>query len=92
MSCLYSTTVEIEQFSEREDGLAEVHAVIWVERAGQRPIVIGDGGAMLKQVGSGARRAMERLFGRRVFLQTWVKVRAGWSDNEAELKRLGYTD
>ncbi|WP_297920304.1 GTPase Era [Metallibacterium sp.] len=88
----YSTTVEIEQFSERADGLAEVHAVIWVERAGQRPIVIGDGGAMLKQVGSGARRAMERLFGRRVFLQTWVKVHAGWSDNEAELKRLGYTD
>ena len=88
----YSTTVEIEQFSERADGLAEVHAVIWVEREGQRPIVIGDGGAMLKQVGSGARRAMERLFGRRVFLQTWVKVRAGWSDNEAELKRFGYTD
>lgn len=88
----YATTVEIEQFREREDGLAEIHAVIWVERDGQRAIVIGQGGAMLKQVGASARRAMEKLFGRRVFLKTWVKVRAGWSDNEAELRRLGYTD
>lgn len=88
----YATTVEIERFEERDDGLAEIHAVIWVEREGQRAIVIGAGGAMLKQVGASARRAMERLFGCRVFLKTWVKVRAGWSDDEAQLKRLGYTD
>ncbi len=88
----YAATVEIERFEERDDGLAEIHAVIWVEREGQRAIVIGAGGAMLKQVGASARRAMERLFGCRVFLKTWVKVRAGWSDDEAQLKRLGYTD
>lgn len=88
----YAATVEIERFEERDDGLAEIHAVIWVEREGQRAIVIGAGGAMLKQVGASARRAMERLFGCRIFLKTWVKVRAGWSDDEAQLKRLGYTD
>ncbi len=88
----YATTVEIERFEERADGLAEIHAVVWVEREGQRAIVIGAGGAMLKQVGSSARHAMERLFGRRVLLRTWVKVRAGWSDDEVQLRRLGYTD
>ena len=88
----YATTVEVERFAEREDGLAEIHAVVWVERESQRAIVIGAGGQMLREVGTAARRAMERLFGRRVFLRTWVKVRAGWSDDEAQLKRLGYED
>ena len=88
----YATTVEVERFAEREDGLAEIHAVVWVERESQRAIVIGAGGQMLREVGTAGRRAMERLFGRRVFLRTWVKVRAGWSDDEAQLKRLGYED
>ena len=88
----YATTVEIERFHERADGLAEIDAVIWVEREGQRAIVIGRGGEMLKLIGAAARRAMEQLFGRRVFLSTWVKVRAGWSDDPAALRRFGYTD
>jgi GTP-binding protein Era len=88
----YATTVEIEQFRDREDGMAEVHAIIWVERDGQKAIVIGAGGEQLKAVGSGARRAMEKLFGRRVFLRLWVKVREGWGDDETALKRFGYTD
>ncbi len=88
----YATTVEIEAFIERADGRAEVHAVIWVERKGQKAIVIGAGGAMLKKVGSSARQAMQRLFNRSVHLQLWVKVRAGWSDNENDLRRLGYGD
>ncbi|NII10396.1 GTPase Era [Oleiagrimonas sp. C23AA] len=88
----YATTVEIEQFRDREDGVTEVHAVVWVERDGQKAIVIGQGGAQLKAVGSGARRAMERLFDRRVFLRLWVKVREGWVDDETALKRFGYTD
>jgi GTP-binding protein Era len=86
----YSCTVEIEQFGEREDGVAEIGAVIWVERAGQKAIVIGAGGARLKEVGTSARLAMERLFERRVFLKLWVRVRENWSDDEAALKRFGY--
>jgi GTP-binding protein Era len=86
----YSCTVEIEQFGDREDGVAEIGAVIWVERAGQKAIVIGASGARLKEVGTAARLAMERLFGRRVFLKLWVRVRENWSDDEAALKRFGY--
>jgi len=88
----YATTVEIEQFKDREDGMAEIHAVIWVERDGQKAIVIGQGGAQLKAIGSAARRHMERMFERKVFLKLWVKVREGWVDDEAMLKKLGYTD
>jgi GTP-binding protein Era len=88
----YATTVEIEQFKDRPDGVAEIHAVIWVEREGQKAIVIGQGGAQLKAVGSAARRHMERMFERKVFLKLWVKVREGWVDDEAMLKKLGYTD
>jgi GTP-binding protein Era len=88
----YATTVEIEQFNDRPDGVAEIHAVIWVERDGQKAIVIGQGGAQLKAIGSAARRHMERMFERKVFLRLWVKVREGWVDDEAALKKLGYTD
>ena len=88
----YATTVEIEQFSDRPDGIAEIHAIIWVERDGQKAIVIGNGGAQLKAIGSGARRNMERMFERKVFLKLWVKVREGWVDDENMLKKFGYTD
>lgn len=88
----YATTVEIEQFQDRPDGVAEIHAVIWVEREGQKAIVIGAGGERLKAIGSGARKAMERLFERRVFLRLWVKVRESWTDDEAALRQFGYTD
>ncbi|HET6906219.1 MAG TPA: GTPase Era [Rhodanobacteraceae bacterium] len=86
----YATTVEIESFKDREDGLAEIIAVIWVEREGQKAIVIGAGGERLKKIGSAARRGIEKLLDRRAFLRLWVKVRAGWSDDEAALKRFGY--
>ncbi|KGI77460.1 GTPase Era [Oleiagrimonas soli] len=88
----YATTVEIERFADREDGLAEIHAVIWVERDSQKAIVIGARGEQLKAVGAAARRSIERVFGRRVFLKLWVKVRTGWGDDENALKRFGYTD
>jgi GTP-binding protein Era len=87
----YATTVEIELFEERE-GRSEIAAVIWVERDGQKSIVIGTGGAQLKAIGTAARHAMERLFGRRVFLRLWVKVRENWSDDEAALRRFGYAE
>lgn len=86
----YATTVEIESFRDREDGLAEIAAVIWVEREGQKAIVIGAGGERLKKIGSAARRGIEKLLDRRAFLRLWVKVREGWSDDEAALKRFGY--
>ena len=86
----YATTVEIESFKDREDGLAEIAAVIWVEREGQKKIVIGAGGERLKKIGSAARRGIEALIGRRAFLRLWVKVREGWSDDEVALKRFGY--
>ncbi len=85
----YATTVEIEAF-EREGNLIRIGALIWVERSGQKPIVIGHQGQVLKRVGQGAREGMERLFGCRVFLQLWVKVREGWSDDERALQSLGY--
>jgi len=85
----YATTVEIESFT--VDGtMLRIGAVIWVEREGQKAIVIGKGGARLREIGTKARQAMERLFDSKVFLETWVRVRAGWSDDEAALKTLGY--
>ncbi|HET8899587.1 MAG TPA: GTPase Era [Rhodanobacteraceae bacterium] len=88
----YATTVEVESFKNRDDGSSEVHAVIWVERDGQKAIVIGRGGSVLKEVGSSARRGIESLLERRVHLKLWVKVREGWSDDDATLQRFGYTD
>ena len=88
----YATTVEIERFKDRPDGVSEIHAVIWVERAGQKAIVIGHQGEQLKAIGSAARWHMEHMFARRIYLRLWVKVREGWVDDEAMLKKFGYTD
>ena len=87
----YSITVEIEQFDD-EKHIYRIGAVIYVERDGQKSIVIGKKGELLKSVGKDARLEMENLFGRKVFLRLWVKVRDGWSDNERMLKNLGYND
>ena len=85
----YATAVEIERFEE-DGAMFRVGAVIWVEREGQKAIVIGKGGARLKDIGAKSRMQMERLFGAKVFLETWVRVREGWSDDEAALKAFGY--
>ena len=87
----YSLTVEIEEFKQ-ETGLLRIGAVIWVERDRQKQIVIGKGGAVLKQVGSQARHALQELFEQKIFLRTWVKVSRDWSDNERALKQFGYDD
>ena len=87
----YATTVEIESFT--VDGtMLRIGAVIWVERDGQKAIVIGKGGTRLREIGTKARQAMERLFDSKVFLETWVRVRQGWSDDEAALRTMGYHD
>ncbi len=85
----YSLTVETEKL-ERDGALLRVSAVIWVEREGQKKIVIGEGGAMLKNVGTAARRELEFLTGGKVFLKLWVRVRENWSDDPAALRRFGY--
>lgn len=85
----YGLTVAIERFAE-EDGRFVINAVIWVERTGQKAIVIGHGGEQLKEVGRAARLEMCERFGRPVYLELWVKVKENWSDNEAALKQLGY--
>ena len=87
----YALTVEIERFDE-EQRLVRIHAMIWVERETQKGIVIGEKGSTLREVGRQAREDMERLLGRKVFLETWVKVREGWSDDERALRSLGYAD
>jgi len=86
----YGLAVEIERFEPTEDGRTEIDAVIWVEREGQRKIVIGTKGARLKSIGQAARLALNELFGRRVHLSTWVKVREGWSDDDRMLRQLGH--
>ena len=87
----YATTVEIERFVV-DGALLRIGAVIWVERDGPKSIVIGKGGERLREVGTKARQQMERLFDAKVFLETWVRVREGWSDDEAALRTFGYHD
>jgi GTP-binding protein Era len=85
----YSITVEIEKF-EQEGALRRIHAAIIVDKEGQKPILIGKGGEKLKKISTEARQDMEKLFGGKVWLETWVKVRGGWADDERALKSLGY--
>jgi GTP-binding protein Era len=85
----YSVSVEVEQF-EQSASLARIAGVIWVEKASQKSIVIGKAGKQLKEIGSRARREMEQLFGTKVHLQLWVKVKDGWSDDAAMIRNLGY--
>ncbi|MFP5348587.1 MAG: GTPase Era [Gammaproteobacteria bacterium] len=87
----YASTVQVEQFR-RSKGKLRVDAVVWVEKEGQKAILIGKNGARLKEVGTRARRALEAFFGGHVYLGLWVKVREGWSDDEAALRRFGYED
>lgn len=87
----YSATVEIEEFKE-EENLLRISAVILVERAGQKKMVIGAGGSRIKRIGTDARIDMEKLFDSKVFLNLFVKVKAGWADDERALKSLGYAD
>ena len=85
----YGLTVEIERFI-HEGNLRSIHALIWVEKASQKPIVIGKQGSLLKEVGREARKDMQTLFDSKIFLQLWVKVKEGWADDERALRSLGY--
>ncbi len=85
----YGVTVEIENYSV-EPALVRIDALIWVEREGQKAILIGKNGEMLKEIGRRARLQLEHLLGAKVFLRLWVKVKGGWSDDERALRALGY--
>ncbi|MDQ5879584.1 MAG: GTPase [Pseudomonadota bacterium] len=85
----YAATVEIEKFEE-EGNLKRIFAAIVVDRPGHKAIVIGKGGETLKRIASEARQDMERLFDGKVYLEVWVKVKSGWTDDERLLKSLGY--
>ncbi len=87
----YQITVEIEEFKQQGHTL-HIHALILVERDGQKKIIIGDKGERIKRIGSDARRDMEVMFDSKVMLNLWVKVKGGWSDDECALRSLGYGD
>lgn len=86
----HAVAVEIVKWTEREDGLIAISGNIYVEREGQKAIIIGKKGAMLKAIGSAARVDIEKLLGARVFLELWVKVRKKWRDDDRLLRDLGY--
>ena len=86
----YDVTVEIEQFKLMENGVYHINALILVERQGQKRMVIGKNGERIRTISTEARQDMERLFDNKVFLETWVKVKSGWADDERALRSLGY--
>ncbi len=86
----YGLTVEVNRLERDAEGRITVDAVVWVERERHKAIVIGARGEMLKNVGRSARLELKERFGAPVHLTLWVKVREGWADSEADLKRFGY--
>lgn len=84
----YSLTVTIDQF-EQDGGLLRITSTIWVEREGQKKIIIGHKGEAIKGVGSAARRELEQRFGQKIFMQLWVKVKSSWADDERSLRQFG---
>jgi GTP-binding protein Era len=87
----YAASVEIEKFEELA-GSYRIHGVIWVEKPGQKGIIIGKNGQALKAMATQARKSMEKFFATKVHLEIWVKVKKSWSSDEAALVRLGYGD
>jgi GTP-binding protein Era len=86
----HSLAVRIDEFKERENGMVYIAATIFVERESQKGIVIGEGGKMMKSIGSAARKEIEEMGGRKVFLELRVKVQKDWRDDPNALKQLGY--
>jgi GTP-binding protein Era len=86
----HSIAVEVDEFSERDDGLTYISAVIYVERESQKGIVLGQRGSMIKKIGQAARPGIEELVGARVYLELWVKVWEKWRTRDGMLRRLGY--
>ena len=86
----HGTAVEITRFSERDNGVIDVDATIYCEKASHKGIIIGKNGAMLKKISTAAREDCERFMGTKVFLQTWVKVKENWRDSDFLIRNFGY--
>lgn len=85
----YATTVGIDKF-EQEGDLRRIFASVYVEKPGQKAILLGEGGKRMKAIASTARRDLEQLFGGTIYLEVWVRVKKGWADDEGSLDRFGY--
>ena len=88
----HGTAVEITRFSERDNGIVDVEATIYCEKASHKGIIIGKGGQMLKKICTQARADCERFMGTKVYLQTWIKVKENWRDSDYMIRNFGYTD
>ncbi len=88
----HGTAVEITKFSERENGIIDIDATIYCEKASHKGIIIGKQGAMLKKISSMARTDCERFMGTRVYLTTWVKVKENWRDSDFLVRNFGYSE
>lgn len=86
----HGTAVEITKFSERDNGVVDVDATIYCEKASHKGIIIGKNGAMLKKISTAAREDCERFMGTKVYLQTWVKVKENWRDSQHMIRNFGY--
>ena len=88
----HGTAVEITRFSERDNGIIDIDATIYCEKASHKGIIIGKGGAMLKKISSMARTDCEKFMGTRVYLTTWVKVKENWRDSDFLVRNFGYSE
>jgi GTP-binding protein Era len=88
----HGTAVEITKFSERDNGIIDIDATIYCEKASHKGIIIGKGGEMLKKISSMARTDCEKFMGTRVFLTTWVKYKENWRDNDFLVRNFGYRE
>ena len=86
----HGTAIEIERFTERDDGIIDLEATIYCEKASHKGIIIGKQGAMLRKIGELARKDIERFMGTKVYLQTWVKVKENWRDSLGTIRNFGY--
>lgn len=88
----HGVAVGIERWHEREDGLVEINAVIYCEKASHKGIIIGKQGAMLREIGKQARDDIERMLDAKVYLELWVKVKEGWRNNQYQMRNFGYEE
>jgi GTP-binding protein Era len=88
----HGTAVEITKFSERDNGIIDIDAIIYCEKASHKGIIIGKGGEMLKKISSMARTDCEKFMGTRVYLTTWVKVKENWRDSDFLVRNFGYRE
>ena len=88
----HGTAVEITKFSERDNGIIDIDATIYCEKASHKGIIIGKGGEMLKKISSMARSDCEKFMGTKVYLTTWVKVKENWRDSDFLVRNFGYSE